>query len=475
MYKKNSIGRRSVLFGFMGTALAAALPLPIVRAAGIGTMRLRSGAAKAGLLGGDYPPTDVWAYNGRVPGPELRFRQGERLAVEFENQLEQPSTVHWHGLRLPNAMDGVPGLTQPPVAPGETFPYAFDLPDAGTFWYHPHVKSSEQIGRGLYGPLIVEETNAPVVDRDVVWVLDDWRLQEDGSIDPSFHEMHDMSHSGRLGNVASLNGVSSESFSVRSGERLRLRLINAANARSFALSFEGHTPWVVALDGQPVKPFAPKGGRVELGSGQRADLIIDMTGKPGETFSVTDTYYARSAYEFLTLDYEASAPIRESLLDGSIELAKNPIPTPDPAGGRSNPYIVTGGAMGGMREASYQGQNTSIQDLVGHGKVWAVNGVVYDPNHPKPMFTFEQGSTQRIVFRNDTAWPHPIHLHGHVFQILSRNGKKAEIEIWSDTVFLQPEETVEVIFVADNPGDWLFHCHVLEHHEAGMATSIRVV
>ncbi len=475
MHNQNSVGRRSILFGFLGAGLGAALPLSVTWASNTSRLRLQAGQAKAEILGTGYPATDVWAYNGRVPGPELRFQQGERLAVTFENRLNQPSTVHWHGLRLPNSMDGVPGLTQAAVNPGETFDYAFDLPDAGTFWYHPHVKSSEQVGRGLYGPLIVEEKSPPVVDRDVVWVLDDWRLHEDGTIDESFHEMHDMSHSGRLGNIASLNGASSETFSVRSGERLRLRLINAANARIFALSFEGHSPQVIALDGQPVKPFSPIGGRVELGSGQRADLIIDMTGKPGENFSVSDNYYARASYEFLKLTYEPTAPLRENVMNSSVALLENPLARPNPAAASSHDFVISGGAMGGLRNASYKGQAFSIRDLVAQGKVWAINGVVYDPNQKQPMFTFKKDSTQRIVLRNDTAWPHPIHLHGHVFQILSRNGQKPEREIWSDTVLMQPEETVEILFVADNPGNWLFHCHVLEHHEAGMAISIQVV
>ncbi|NQW00258.1 MAG: multicopper oxidase family protein [Rhodospirillales bacterium] len=443
-------------------------------AAGDGVVRLKAGPAAIDLMGSAYPKTPVWAYGGQVPGPELRYRQGERLAVTFENGIDQPSTIHWHGLRVPNAMDGVPGLTQAAVEPGETFHYAFDLPDAGTFWYHPHVKSSEQIGRGLYGPLIVEEAEPPVVDRDVTWVLDDWRVGEDARIDESFHQMHDMSHGGRLGNLASLNGASSEQFAVRAGERLRIRLINAANARSFALSFASHAPQVIALDGQPVIPFAPAGGRVVLGSGQRADLIIDMTGNPGDKFAVTDDYYARSPYRFLSLEYAAQAPLREQLLDGPIALKKNPIAVPDYQVAASAPVVISGGAMGGLRQASFRGQEMSIRDLVGLGKVWAINGIVADPSNPEPLLTYKAGTTARLTFKNQTAWPHPIHLHGHVFQILARNGIKAEREIWSDTVMLDAEEEVEVIFVADNPGDWLLHCHILEHHEAGMATSLRV-
>src|SRR5687767_2130124 len=148
---------------------------------------LRAAAARQSLVGSGHPHTDVWAYDGAVPGPELRFRQGERLRVEVHNALAVDTTVHWHGVRLPNAMDGVPQLTQAPIAAGGgRFLYEFDLPDAGTYWYHPHLGSPEQVGRGLYGALIVEERDPPAVDRDLVWVLSDWRLDREARIRADF-------------------------------------------------------------------------------------------------------------------------------------------------------------------------------------------------------------------------------------------------------------------------------------------------
>src|SRR6185503_17821750 len=138
---------------------------------------LRLAAARQSLVGSANPDTAVWTYNGSVPGPELRFRQGERLRIGVENALAVDTTVHWHGVRVPNEMDGVPQLTQPPIgANGGRFTYEFELRDAGTYWYHPHLGSAEQVARGLYGPLIVDEAEPPAVDRDVVWVLSDWRL-----------------------------------------------------------------------------------------------------------------------------------------------------------------------------------------------------------------------------------------------------------------------------------------------------------
>jgi FtsP/CotA-like multicopper oxidase with cupredoxin domain len=181
-----------------------------------------------------------------VPGPEIRARRGDRIRVTVENRLPEETTVHWHGVRIPNAMDGVPHLTQRPIAPGETFAYEFDLPDAGTYWYHPHQHSSAQVGRGLYGPLIIDESHPIRVDRDLVWVLGDWRLLANAQISDDFDNLHDMAHNGRAGNTVTLNGKVPDTFSVRSGERVRLRLINAANARIFVLEFAGHRPLIVA-------------------------------------------------------------------------------------------------------------------------------------------------------------------------------------------------------------------------------------
>lgn len=211
------------------------------------------------IVGPDFPATDVWAFNGSVPGSTVRLKQGETLNAVVSNSLQVPTAVHWHGIRLPNAMDGVAGLTQSAILPGESFNYSFTPPDAGTYWYHSHLNAPEQVGRGLYGPLIIEEQKPPVVDRDIVWMIDDWRLRDDASISNDFGAGHDKSHAGRIGNVPTVNGRFREVVQVRSGERLRLRLINASNARNFALDFDGLSLAVIAIDGQPVTPFVPSG------------------------------------------------------------------------------------------------------------------------------------------------------------------------------------------------------------------------
>jgi len=193
-----AFSRRSFLAASGGAVVAALLPAWPGRAASSAEHHLVAHPGRAPLVGARYPETAVWSYNGTVPGPEIRVRQGERLRITVENQLAEETTIHWHGLRVPNAMDGVPHLTQKPIAPGETFIYEFEVPDAGTYWYHPHQRSFEQVGRGLYGPLIVEEREPIQVDRDVTWVLDDWRLLQDAQISDDFGGFMDASHNGRV-------------------------------------------------------------------------------------------------------------------------------------------------------------------------------------------------------------------------------------------------------------------------------------
>jgi FtsP/CotA-like multicopper oxidase with cupredoxin domain len=447
--------RRGFLAGSAALALAP-------RFASGQVQRLRPSAARRSLVGAAHPATEVWAYNGTVPGPVLRYRQGERLRIEVENALDAETTVHWHGIRLPNAMDGVPHLTQPPIAKGGRFTYEFELPDAGTFWYHPHLGSSEQIGRGLAGALIVEERNPPPVERDLVWLLSDWRLDREARIVTDFANRMDASHAGRIGNTVTLNGAVPEAFAVRAGERLRLRLINASNARIYGLVFEAHQPRIVALDGHPVAPHWP--GRVVLGPGMRADVILDCTATPGSAHRVIDDFYRGRAYELLKIQYGKQAPLRQSF-GPSPQLPANPLATLDLARAQEHRIHFGGGAKG------------SMPDQKAHqGMFWTVNGkpVADHAHHGAPLLTLARGRSYRIELVNATSWHHPIHLHGHVFRVLTREGKEVLPAQWADTVLLDPDTHTEIALVADNPGDWMLHCHVLEHQATGMMGVVRV-
>jgi FtsP/CotA-like multicopper oxidase with cupredoxin domain len=445
---------------FLGAGAALALA-PKVSFAEPRQLKLRR--ATQALVGAANPATDVWAYNGTVPGPELRFKQGERLAIAVQNGLDAETTVHWHGIRLPNAMDGVPHLTQAPIAArGGRFLYEFDLPDAGTYWYHPHLGSPEQVGRGLYGALIVEERDPPAVDRDIVWVLSDWRLDRQARNLEDFRNFMDSSHAGRIGNTVTVNGAIRETFAVRAGERIRLRLINASNARIYGLSFEGHEPWIIALDGQPVTPYWD--GRVVLGPAMRADVILDCTAAPGSRHRIVDDFYARRAYRLLNIEYSAEKPRRESF-EPAPRLAPNPIAQPQLEKAVRHRIVFGGGMMGAMPSQREH-----------RGLFWTVNGKpVPEGQHTHaPLLTFPRGSSNVIELVNDTSWHHPIHLHGHVFRVLTKNGKEALPRQWGDTVLLDPDSRAEIAFVADNPGDWMLHCHVLEHQATGMMAVVRV-
>jgi FtsP/CotA-like multicopper oxidase with cupredoxin domain len=379
-------------------------------------------------------------------------------------------------------MDGVPHLTQKPIAPGETFEYEFDCRDAGTFWYHPHVRSFEQVERGLAGALVVEEPEPLKVDRDIVWLLDDWRLTRDAQVADDFGNMMDVSHAGRLGNTVTINGRVHEQLVVRSGERIRLRLINAANARIFGLEFAGHTPLVVALDGQPVEPHAPEGNRVVLGPAQRVDLVLDCVGKPTEVFTVTDGFYRQRRYRLVDLVYDAGAPLRKAPLGVPAPLQANPIAEPKLDGAVRHSVEFGGGMMDPkmMRSMRHpdggRGMMEGMRERMRQGGIWTINGVAVlaDDHAHAPLVTLDRGKSYVLDMLNDTAWWHPMHLHGHVFRVLSRNGKPTVRREWLDTVLMEPGERVEIAFVADNPGDWMFHCHILEHQLGGMMGTVRV-
>ena len=463
---------------FTASTVLSVSGLRTARAASVKEFRLKAAPGQTHLVPEPYGETPVWAYNDAVPGPEVRVRQGDRLRVTVENGLDEETTVHWHGVRTPTAMDGVPHLTQVPIAPGETFIYEFDAVDAGTFWYHPHQNSTVQVGRGLYGPLIIEEAEPVHVDRELTWVLDDWRLTEAAAISDDFDNRHDLMHNGRVGNTVTINGRVPESIAVRAGERIRLRLINAANARIFGLDFSGLEPVVIALDGQPVTPHAPSDGLVTLGPAMRMDLILDMTDRPGNRTTVVDRFYQGLEYRLVELAYAETA-LREGAPDWPVELPANPLAEPDLRDAIRHEVTFNGGMMGQMVMAELGGgasggmMGNMMNMMHGEG-IWFINGKAATGHVLDPLLTLPRGRTCVLTMTNATAWHHPIHLHGHSFRVLSRNGQQTAHREWQDTVLMAPRERVEIAFVADNPGDWMFHCHILEHQAAGMMGVIRV-
>jgi FtsP/CotA-like multicopper oxidase with cupredoxin domain len=427
---------------------------------------LRAGSARVHMVGDEFRPTEVWTYNSAEPGPVLRVRQGASFRAMVDNRLTEDTTVHWHGIRLPNAMDGVPDITQRAIRSGDRFEYAFTPPDAGTFLYHSHDNSLVQMSRGLVGPLIVEETNPPVVDRELLWTIQDWRLTQNAQIAPGFDNRMEAAMDGRIGNTVTINGSVAAPVQVRASERIRLRLINAATARIMALRFDGHRPVIVALDGQPCDPHEPAEGRILLGPAMRADVMLDMQGEPGHSYRVVDDFYDRLSYTLVRLVYDSASPLRAHPSETPLRLPRNPLPRPDLATAITHEVRLQGGMMGGMGMMGMGGRAT-----------WAMNGQSMTGDGSAsmpPLFQIVSGRSCILDIRNETAWWHPMHLHGHSFQVLNRNGQAVPHDQWGDTVLVRPREHVQVAFVPDNPGDWMLHCHVMDHQVGGMMTMIRV-
>jgi FtsP/CotA-like multicopper oxidase with cupredoxin domain len=485
------VSRRRVLAGAAASVTAIALPLPI-RAqtpdpAGFRLLRASAGGL-ARLRGATVSPTPVWGYDGSVPGPLLRVRQGEELKIRLVNDLPQPTVVHWHGLRIVNAMDGVPHLTQKPIEPGARFDYRFVAPDAGTFWYHSHLHSSEQQERGLYGVLIVDEAEPPKVDRDIALVFDDWRLSDDGSIHAaSFGSLFDAAHAGRLGQYLTLNSEDKLDVKVQSNERIRLRLINTANARIATLRFDRHRPQVVALDGQPVPPPYPAGnGAVTLGPGNRADLILDTTLAPGATASILVDDLRGGEIEIGRVVYDGGEAKRKQPLTEQVSLPANPLPerfelqqalhvdVPLDGGAMAMMMGGRGGGMGGMMGGMMGGGGFRGQGIEPRARIWALAGISATGHDGPPMFTVERGRTVVMSYANRTVFTHAMHIHGHHFR-LRESGGEAFRPFWLDTVLVGVRQTEQIAFVADNPGKWMMHCHMLEHLQTGMGAWFHVV
>ena len=400
---------------------------------------------------------DVWAYNGQVPGPILRIRRGETLRVRFTNRLPQPTTVHWHGVRVPNRMDGVPGVTQPPIPPGGSFVYEFAVKDAGTFWFHPHVRSSEQVERGLFGVLIVEDREPPRFSREIVWVLDDWLLGADGQIAPAFNTRHDLAHDGRWGNVVTVNGRAQATEMVAEGERIRLRIVNVANGRVFAPDFSGLEASVIAFDGLYTdRPLATSG--LEIAPGNRVDIDLRIpAGLAGGHFEIVDRFTRRPLRiaDIIVADEVQTTPKLDLPLG-------SPFPRwPSAASAQPAEVLRLNARAGGP-----------------FGIEWTISEAAF--RHEEGMhvhhaaYRLPRGRWAKLRFANESFRLHPMHLHGQFFYVVARNGERVDEGHWRDTVLVHPKETVDVALRPEDPGLWMLHCHILEHAESGMMTLVEV-
>lgn len=402
--------------------------------------------------------TPAWTFNGSSPGPILRLRQNRPVRILVRNELPEPTTIHWHGIRLNNAADGVPGLTQEPIQPGGTFVYEFTCPDAGTFWYHPHFNSLQQLGRGLVGLLIVEEETPVVFHQDLSLALKDWSLNPDGSFAP-FTSHRAAARAGTLGNHSTVNGKSSERLRLAAGSVVRLRIANLDNTRVFNIGADlpAH---VIAVEGNPLPRPIPLESHA-LGAGMRVDLALEVPRKPG-LYQILDRKgrFAFSLCEVEVISAEVP-PLPIPLLP------PNPVPALDLANAVRIPLIFEW--AGALSPVGADGEADPL--------FWTINKRAWgEHSHqhlPEPLATLQLGRTYVFELYNATQHPHPIHLHGFTFTVLHSNLREVE-PYHTDTVLLGKNERVEAAIVADNPGDWMFHCHVIEHMETGLMGYIRV-
>jgi len=480
-----NVSRRELLAGMLGVGAGAALtacglrpgPTPVgpsavaaAESARATTGRVRSFALRARPvevdLGGRVVST--WGYRDSLPGAAFRVTAGDRARVAFTNDLPEPSSVHWHGLAIRNDMDGVPGVTTPEVAAGGEFAFDFVVPDPGTHWFHPH--SGLQLDRGLYAPFIVDDPAEPgAYDAEWVVVLDDWTdgvgpspeqiyadLKAGGSSDMGMGGMGMGAMDG--GDVTYplylVNGRAPTDPAVltaKPGRRVRLRIINAAADTIFAVALAGHELSVTHTDGYPVQPVATSALRI--GMGERYDAVVTL---------------ADGVFPLV------AEPVGKSgLARALVRTGAGPAPAADFRPSELDGYPLTVDALrAGPGSALPARDPDTIQDVLLSGSmgpyVWTINGHTYDDTVP---LTIRQGQAGRIRIRNHSMMPHPLHLHGHTFQLGAAGGTGPR----KDTVLVPAMGAVSVDLAADNPGQWMVHCHNAYHAEAGMMTRLDYV
>jgi FtsP/CotA-like multicopper oxidase with cupredoxin domain len=425
------LGGAAVAAGALALGRARSQPLPDRKAAAEGFRVIRATTGMAPLRGPGQGPTQVWGFDGKTPGPTIRAARGEEIRVRLVNDLTEPTTVHWHGVRLANAMDGVPALTQPPILPGASFDYRFVAPDAGTFWYHALVNAPKQQARGLYGALIIDETQPIDLDRDVALVFGDWRLAPAGTIvEPS--SPADAADAGPRQSLLTVNGLPNLDIPVKANERIRFRVVNATTGRVLPFRLDQHRPIVMAIDGEPAEPFEAQDGRFTLGPGNRIDLFVDATLAPGASAPLLVDEGGHEA-PIAQLAYEAGTPARAEPRQDLNPLPANPLP----------------------ERMDFEGALKLDVPIATTGSGSAV-------------FSVKRGRCVMLGLVNRTAVSYTMHVHGHHFRLLDRldDGWKP---FWLDTLVVPAGQTMRIAFVADNAGKWLIQGTALEERASPVA------
>lgn len=454
-----TITRRHLLGGALALAASASLASAQVLTAD-GFIEIHARKATLGLLESGAGKTEAWLL-GDGPGPAIiRASQGQPVKLRFINDLETEVWLHFFGVRGPGDLMTI---NVPPGA-DHAVDCVFTPPDAGTFWIAPMADQSRLRDMGLTAVLVVEEA-PPLPDMtDLVLVLDDWKLADDGSVEGNFGDVETMVGEGRLGNWFTINNRFRPRLEMAKTGYTRLRILNAANVRTMYLLFKGQDPLLIARDGQPVMPTTLSGKSIALAPGERADLLVSAG--QGDIGLALDLFEDVAEIGYLVAPKGSTAP---PPLGADFALPPNPVsPLASPDKMRSVSLTLEGGIKGGLTTAMLNGEERDLRTLLVNGKGWAINGVAGPA--AEPLFAAKKGETIRLDIANRTAFAQPLHIHGHVWQVLGADGSQP----FQDTVVIPAGETVSLAFAADNPGLWVLHSLVAERADGGLIGTFTV-
>jgi len=395
----------------------------------------------------------AWTYDGGIPGPLIRARVGDRVIVHFTNDLPQPTTIHWHGVRVPIEMDGVPDISQPEMKRGETFTYDFVVRDAGLYWYHPHVMGAAQTGFGLYGPLLVEDPADGVgVADQLTIVLSDIGFDRHGAPDSPESGGPAGMVFGREGEYILANGRIMPTLRARSGAPQRWRIVNAAKSRFFLLDLDGQPFYVVGRD-SGLQETPETMDTLLITPGERADVIVAPTGRAGGTLTLRAGLYNRG---YGSVEYRVPVDVLTLAFseEPTLPAAKMPtlhrdIAAPRIDGATRVDIVLT------LPPAGPDGRSE-----------FHVNGVPFWKARPFPA---KVGETQIWTVKNESKFAHPMHLHGFFFLPLDEKLQPIRPMAWRDTLNVPIDGTIRFVVAFDErPGMWMFHCHILDHADGGL-------
>jgi FtsP/CotA-like multicopper oxidase with cupredoxin domain len=462
--------------GFSGLSVADLLAGPVKP-----VREFRFSASEAMVNLGEGPGFMAWTYNGQVPGPEIRVREGETVRVVLKNYLPEGTTIHWHGVPVPNVMDGVPGVTQEAVMPGEFYAYEFEARPAGSYIYHSH--SHYQLDQGLYGALIIEPSNPrESYDQEYTLLLEDWVMKDGGGVAstrrrPSMGMMGGMGGGmmyGRMGRGQgfglgdapllepfydgyAVNGKvypAVDPMVVNKGDRVKIRLLNPSSATIYELRLAGHVFTVTHMDGNAIVPMETD--VIRIGMGERYDVMVNADHPGSWLLAARETGFGEGK-------------LRVPFLYRGVS-GKNAVPPEFRPGLRLATYWDAQGLEPVEDSPTEVPDRSYAQRLSGgmHSPYWTINGQVY-PRGEHLMV--RRGERIGMTYWNQSMMPHPMHLHGHFFKVVNPLLPRSSW-IVKDTINVDPMRRVEIEFLADNPGRWFHHCHNLYHMEAGMANVV---